>query len=122
MTTIPCILFVDDDPSICSMFTRLFQRRLPIVDLIVLNGAAEALALLDQNTADLLITDYNMPGMTGMTLVRELRARGAALPIVLLSGFPDLEQEALQVGVTRFLAKDIAATELIDMVATILQV
>ena len=120
MARTPYILFVDDDPAICAIFTRLFQRRLPLVHIIVLSSAAEAVALLDQQVVDLLITDHTMPGMTGLALVRQLRAQGAALPIVVISGLADLEREALQAGATCFLAKDMAVTELIPTVAAIL--
>jgi CheY-like chemotaxis protein len=120
VATDPYVLFVDDDPTIATIFTRLFQRRVPAILLIVFNSATEALALLNQHKADLVITDHTMPDMTGLAFVRKLRACGAALPIVMLSGLDYLEQEALQVGVTRFLAKHMAVTELVPTVTTIL--
>ena len=116
------ILFVDDDEDVCKMFTRLFHRQLPMVQLIVLNSAIEALALLNQHAVDLVITDHTMPRMTGLALVHKLRACDGTLPIVMISGLEYLEKEALQAGVTRFLAKDKAVTELLGVVTALLHV
>jgi two-component system, NtrC family, response regulator GlrR len=51
------------------------------------SSGREALQLLDQHQFDLIVTDYRMPGMDGVALIGELRARDFQNPIVLLSGF-----------------------------------
>jgi len=49
----------------------------------------DALALLAQHSFDLVITDYRMPGMTGVELLGKVRELDAKVPIILISGFVD---------------------------------
>ena len=56
------------------------------------HSAKEALRLLEGGlAADLLITDHAMPGMTGIELARELRRQYPRLPVLLATGFAELE-------------------------------
>jgi signal transduction histidine kinase/ActR/RegA family two-component response regulator len=85
------ILVVDDDPLISSTTAALLE------DLgheaICVSSGAEAIKLLDTDPAvDLLITDHAMPVMTGMELVSIVRRRWPGLPVVLASGYADLEE------------------------------
>ncbi len=52
-------------------------------------SASEALELLDRESFDLVITDYRMRPMDGVELIRRLRERAYAGPIILLTGFAD---------------------------------
>jgi PAS domain S-box-containing protein len=89
------VLFVDDDVDVlgmtCSLLELLNQR---------VDGAgkpADALALLERNQYDLLITDYNLPGMDGIELARQAKARQPQLRIVIATGYGHLA-EAAEVG------------------------
>lgn len=53
------------------------------------HSGAEALALLDREKFDLIITDYKMAPMDGLQLISSVRSRGLEVPIILLSGFAD---------------------------------
>jgi PAS domain S-box-containing protein len=89
------ILFVDDDADVLSMTCSLLELLNQRVD-----GAgtpADALALLERNQYDLLITDYNLPGMDGIELARQARARQPQLRIVIATGYGHLA-EAAEVG------------------------
>ncbi|HVS04015.1 MAG TPA: PAS domain S-box protein [Thermoanaerobaculia bacterium] len=93
------ILFVDDEPAL----TRIGQRALERLGyrVTVAVGAAEALEAFRAAPEDfaLLVTDYSMPEMHGVDLVRELTALRPGLPALLLSGylegFPEGELEAV---------------------------
>src|SRR5438105_1314843 len=54
---------------------------------------------------DLIITDYQMPIMSGLELVRTLRAQGATMPILVLSSDTSMAEAILAVGATAFLPK-----------------
>jgi len=79
------ILAVDDEPSIAQSMRFIFER--PLYELASVLDAEAALARLttDLNLFDVIITDNNMPGVSGIGFVRQLRERGFAGKIMVLS-------------------------------------
>ena len=85
----------------------------------------EALAQLDGGAAvDLLISDFAMPGMNGLTLIQEARRRRPDLPALLLTGYADpslgLAIEDAEMGSIALLRKPVSAAELAERVAALL--
>ena len=83
------ILVVDDDEAILSLISRVLCDE--GFQVTKVNDSAEALSLLASmrdNTAevDLLITDFDMPKLTGLALIDELKNKGIKLPSLLISG------------------------------------
>ena len=95
------VLYVDDDPVLAITVESLLQRAGWRVHTCA--GGAEALALLQADPAafDLVVTDYNMPGMSGLDLAAALLELRADLPVVVTSGHVSEEllarADALQV-------------------------
>lgn len=85
----PRLLAVDDDHTILRLIHGILSQA--GYDLDRAESAEAAQKLLDKGSYALLITDLNMPGATGLDLVRELRARKVGLPVILLSGAIDDE-------------------------------
>jgi len=81
------ILFVDDDAEIVEIESIRLQRL--GYDVTTCSNGDEALAALEGQPLDfdLVITDYAMPGMTGLELAQEVGGRKPGLPIILISGF-----------------------------------
>jgi signal transduction histidine kinase len=85
------ILFVDDDLLIAGSTVALLEDLGH--EVVEVHSAREALQLLERGLAtDLLITDHAMPGMTGVELAREVRRQRPRLPILLATGFAELEE------------------------------
>ena len=107
------ILYLDDDASLVSLVTRLLGRRGYRVSGFI--DQQEALAAIRANPAafDLVVTDYNMPGMSGLDVARETRAIRADLPVAVASGFVDeeLQVQAGGAGVRELIFKASAAEE-----------
>ncbi len=83
------VLFVDDDADVLGMTCSLLELLNQKVD-----GAAtpaDALALLERNQYDVLITDYNLPGMDGIALARQAKAGQPQIKIVIATGYGHLE-------------------------------
>ena len=82
------LLVVDDD----DLVREIVAQSLEDAGYAVVSAAsgAEALVLLDTNeSVDLLVSDLTMPGMDGLTLIREAQQRRQNLPAILLTGFAD---------------------------------
>jgi len=80
------ILVVDDEPEVCSVVTRLFERRGHAV--LTAHGGLEALELFEccNDRVAIALLDVTMPDMDGQTLARHLRSKAPELPIVLMTG------------------------------------
>ncbi len=76
--------------------------------------AERLLAALPQRPVDLIVSDIRMPGLGGLGLLRELRARGDATPVILLTTFddPNLMMQAVEAGAQGFLLKDASPEDL----------
>ncbi len=107
------IFYLDDEEALVLLVKRLLERRGYRVSGYVQQD--EALAALRANPLafDLVLTDYNMPGMSGLDVAREARSIRADLPVAIASGFLDetLRAEAAKVGVRDIIFKAIEIDE-----------
>ena len=100
------LLLVDDEEAILSSLRRLFRR--DGYHLLTATSGAQGLALLAQQSVDVILSDQRMPGMTGIDFMREARRRHPHTVRMTLSGYTDLESiiEAVNEGaVYKFLTK-----------------
>ena len=119
------ILIVDDTPLTHRLLNLMLQRINDSIRIYTAYNGKEALAQLAQNTFDLVITDINMPGMDGFTLMEKMRAdeKYKDLPIIVLtaSGHKKTPAMAAQKGATSFLTQPISSWELKETVTNCLQ-
>jgi CheY-like chemotaxis protein len=87
------LLFVDDD-FLISLSTASLLEDLGHTVIKAASGADALEVLRDGKTVDLMITDYAMPGMTGLQLAEEARRLRPDLPILLATGYADLPTNA----------------------------
>ena len=107
------ILVVEDERR----FAHLLARRLEDAGYgtgLAFNGS-EALQRIDHDSWDLAIVDVMMPVMDGLELTRELRSRGSALPVLMLTARDAVEDkvEGLRAGADDYLVKPFAFVELL---------
>jgi two-component system, NtrC family, response regulator AtoC len=95
------VLVVDDDESILFALRRIVSRR--GWEPLVARSGAEALGLVDR--ADAVVTDLCMPGMNGLELIRALRQRDEALPVILVTAQDNFAVEAKRAGAYDYLTK-----------------
>src|SRR6185295_13405754 len=84
----PRLLIVDDEPRMAAVVADALARAGHECETCP--GGAEALAALDARGADVVVTDWKMPGMDGLELLRQLHARRPALPVILMTAFGDV--------------------------------
>jgi serine phosphatase RsbU (regulator of sigma subunit) len=111
------VLVAEDDPDLGGFLQAALQRKSSRVVRLVVNGR-EALEVLAHELVDVLVTDIQMPGMTGLELVHEIRKTQPALPIIMMTAHASLDYavEALRHQVDEFLVKPVAAAELVPKV------
>jgi DNA-binding response OmpR family regulator len=103
------LLAIDDDPiqlEFCSVYLSA-----PGVTVVGAPDAAAGLARLEAERVDALLVDVEMPGMSGIELVRRLRSdrRYDDLPIMVVTGREDMASidDAFEAGATSFLCKPV---------------
>ncbi len=109
MANAPRVLVIDDDP----IMRELASAKLAEAgyDPVVADDGAAGLARLRADGADLVITDVDMPQMSGFEVTRTIRSEAAlsAIPVIVVTGseWPDAVAQAFAAGATSFLAKPI---------------
>ncbi|HVZ55674.1 MAG TPA: response regulator [Chitinophagaceae bacterium] len=114
------ILVVDDERDMQVLFEQRFRReiRRGVAEFAFANSAEEALVYLErhEHEAVLILSDINMPGMSGLELLREIKTRYENPPpfvmMITAYGDPDNYNQAMQLGADDFLTKPIDFTVL----------
>lgn len=108
------ILIVDDEANQRLMIEQAL-RALPF-DWMISTAASsqEALDSLVLHQPDLIITDYHMPSMNGLELIKNVRARQIGSRIILMTAYssPELHDEARRLQVDHYLTKPVPLTDL----------
>ena len=105
VTTRPRVLVVDDEASIRDLLAKTLA--LAEYDVDVAPDGRSALERMRLYPYDLLIADLKMPGMDGLTVIREAKRYKADLPVLIITGFPTESSaiEAVNLGVAGYLTK-----------------
>jgi two-component system chemotaxis response regulator CheY len=100
------ILVVDDDPT-CRAIVAIRLKGLGGIEVTQAEDGDKAWALLKRNHYDGAIVDWQMPGKTGLEIVREIRKAGNTIPLLMMTAESEKERvlEAIHAGVTDYLIK-----------------
>jgi response regulator RpfG family c-di-GMP phosphodiesterase len=115
------ILVVDDEPKICEFLGILLGRE--GYRTASAYSASDALALIERNAYDLVLTDLKMPGMDGFELITRLKKIRPDLPVIMITGYATVETavQALRYGVDDYVTKPFNIDELRKVIARSLQ-
>jgi CheY-like chemotaxis protein len=108
MNTLKKVLVVDDDPVVRLSFDRVLTPKGYAV--IAASNGPEALERIENEDYDMVYTDIRMPGMDGIEVARNIRASRPWLPVLIITGYGDRDNEAAAAaaGVARFLHKPLS--------------
>lgn len=110
------LLFVDDEPRILDGLRRNLRQYNDRWDCSFAGGVQEAIERLESNPIDVVISDINMPGRSGIELLKYVRDSELHLhtPVLMLTGNcdADVKRQALELGATDFLQKPCDSVEL----------
>jgi CheY-like chemotaxis protein len=119
------VLVVDDEPDVEALFRQQFRRDLRaqrfIMDFAV--SAPDALTRIAgpiEQTLILILSDINMPGMTGLEMLPKVREMRPDVPIIMITAYGDAEtkRKAIEGGATGLLTKPIDFTLLREEIDT----
>jgi DNA-binding NtrC family response regulator len=110
------ILIVEDD----QIFLRPLQRTLEVegYEVLVVSSGEDAIDLLKNDDADLVLTDKRLPGLDGVDLVRRIKADHPDLAVVVMTAYGTIESavEAMRLGASNYLVKPFETAEVVMVV------
>lgn len=95
----------DDDADALFLLHRLIEQLYPNSSISMFSNAEDALAHIRDTGTDMLITNHGMGEMTGTDMIRTLRAQKVQIPIIMVSGNPEVRKEAEEAGADAFVEK-----------------
>jgi DNA-binding NtrC family response regulator len=115
------ILVVDDELTVCKSIRQVLIREDCEVDMA--QSGEEALRKEAEQPYDVMIVDLMMPGLSGLDLLKMLKARNPKARIIMVTGYPTMRNtlQAMQLGAVDFLPKPFLPTTLRNLVAATLE-
>lgn len=116
----PRILIADDDPHMQQAIRACLSRG--NYDITIVPQGLAALERLEQDSFDLVITDQQMPQMSGLELMATMQKRSIDVPVIMITAYGTITQavEAMQVGAADFITKPFSAPDLERVVERVL--
>lgn len=105
--TKPRVLYVDDEQDFLDLFILFFKKVFEIIPAV---GGIQALEILQRETIDVVITDYDMKVMNGLELLKEIKTRFPEIPVIFHTGQGNeaVAREAFTTGASDYFTKDIS--------------
>jgi DNA-binding NtrC family response regulator len=115
------VLIIDDDKAICD-FCAIALQRIPNLVITTEHKAKAALKLCGSGKFDLVLTDLNMPGTSGVEVLKLVKATSPDTPVVIMTGYPSVDNsvECLRLGASDYVLKPLLIDDLLATVNRIL--
>ena len=115
----PSLLVVDDEEAVRELIGTTLKSAAEGYDVTLAADGPSALRMLKTRSFDVLITDLKMPGMDGMTLIREARTTSPDLSVVIITAVPSQNSaiDAVNLGVSGYLTKPFRMPQILSVVA-----
>ena len=112
------VVIVEDDPDVAE-YTRTVLEKRGGFEVRAIADPSQAQALVVEFEPDVVVTDIEMPGMTGLALMQQIRAVQPDLPIIVMTAHisVDYAVAALRAQADEFLTKPVGAVELVNVVS-----
>ncbi|AEV31975.1 response regulator with CheY-like receiver, AAA-type ATPase, and DNA-binding domains [Owenweeksia hongkongensis DSM 17368] len=119
--TKPKILVVDDDTTFLLMLKSFLEKKgfIPHTE----STAEKGLQAIEENTFDLILSDYRMPGIDGIEMLKILKEKGITTPLILITSYGDIKLavNAMKLGASDYLTKPVNPEELLALVTSVIE-
>jgi len=115
------VWIIDDDRSIRWVFEKALARE--SIEFKTFGSAKEALAALDTETPQVIVSDIRMPGESGLELLQRAKALHTSLPVIIMTAYSDLESAvtAFQGGAYEYLPKPFDVDHAVELIRRALE-
>jgi two-component system, chemotaxis family, chemotaxis protein CheY len=117
------VLVVDDQATMRRIIVKIVEK-VGVDECREAADGQDALRILAVTDIDLIITDWNMPGMSGLDFIRTLRAQEAtrAIPVIMVTSNSSKDEvmDAIKLGVTAYVVKPFTAEAMTERIRTLL--
>ncbi len=116
------VLIVDDDVAVTNYF-MVFLVQTDLFEPTVVNDSREVAAALARETFDVVMLDMDMPNVSGMDILRSMRAKGDTTPVVVLTGVSDVDLavRAMKLGAFDYLTKPVDDENLLQVLGNAIE-
>ena len=116
------LLIAEDDEAVRDLLRTVFQR--PDLTVHLAGNGTEAVAVLDQNPVDVVLTDMKMPGTDGLAVLAHARKVQPSAEVVLMTGYATVETavKAMKMGAFHYITKPFDTEEVVHLVDRLLDV
>lgn len=117
------ILIVDDHPNTANMLARVLAKFDTPVEVLTASTGEDALRQISDRLVDVLITDFLMPGMSGLDLIERLKGGREPVHTILMTAYdtPGLAISARRLNIQTYLVKPVQPEKIRDIVAGVLR-
>jgi PAS domain S-box-containing protein len=117
------LLIVDDEPEVSDLIARGIRAESRHFTIAAVESGPECLEYLKTNDVDCILSDYQMPGMTGMELLKTIRSQGNPVPFIFMTaqGSEEVASEAFKNGACDYFTKDAGFTHFARIINTVKQ-
>ncbi len=121
--TMKKVLIVDDEEDMLWMLQRNLDSGIPNIETFAAQSGNEALDILNNNEINLVITDINMPGMSGLELLTEVSSKWPDTKVIIMTAYPSnaFENKARKEGAVQFVEKPFDIQDMRKIVEEALQ-
>ncbi|OIP51236.1 MAG: hypothetical protein AUK28_00615 [Desulfobacterales bacterium CG2_30_60_27] len=112
------ILIVDDEQSFLLSLIDMFQEQKEQFTIITALNGKKAIAILDKEPVDLVVTDLKMPEMDGFALLAHMSKATPEVPVIVMTAFgtPEMEDQILELGAFQYIEKPIEFNVLLSKI------
>ena len=110
------ILIIDDDIAVTNYLT-VFLTQTGLFDIVVVNDSRKVSSLINQEPFDIILLDMDMPIVSGIDILNDMRGKELYIPVVVLTGISDVDLaiNAMKLGVFDYLIKPVDDEKLLEV-------